>query len=628
MPINHKMDRASGARRSTARLFGIYAAVTLVPVVVLGLVLAITFRNDATRRGLAEGRAEAALVAQTAIEPTLSGRPLGAGLTITEQADMKRLVARVIGIHDVLRLRLRGLDGRVVFSDDDSGFGESADDGDAVKAAHGQVASDLTHLNSDRNDSGATGVPAVEVYRPLSAGVPARQVGVLEIYLPYAPIAHDVDGGLDHLYTDLGVGLAGLYLLLFAITASVSRRLRREAGINAFLAQHDTLTELPNRAQFHSRCRTALARAARSGQPLATAIIDLDHFKDINDTLGHRSGDELLTELARRIAANMRPGDTVARLGGDEFGLILCDVHDPEQTLLRLRAVIAGEVEVRGLSLAVTPSIGFALAAESDGDVDTLMRHAEVAMYVAKEQHAGVVGYAPGLDHFDAANLSLVGELRRGIDAGELVLHYQPQSVIARDEVEAVEALVRWQHPTRGLLAPDAFLPLAEQTDLIDKLTDWVLGAALAEIRTLREAGCDLTVAVNVSARNIARPDFAARVIEALVDRACSRRPADRRGHRDGAAHRSRARRRGPRRTGPRRGWHQPRRLWAGADVARLPVGPPDSRAEDRPQLRHRHAPEPGPCGDRAIDDRARPQPVDARRRRGHRNRRRARRPR
>jgi diguanylate cyclase (GGDEF)-like protein len=518
LPINGGMDRASAARRSTARLFGIYAAVTIVPVLILGVVLAITFRNDANRRGLAEGRSEAALIAQTAVEPELTGRPLGTGLTVAENVDMKRLVVRAVGGHDVLRLRLRTLGGVVVFSDDGSGLGASGDDDEALDAAHGEVVAQLTRLNADGNDTGASGVAAVEIYRPLTAGSPSRRVGVLEIYLPYAPIARDVDSGLHRLYLDLGIGLVGLYVLLFAITASVSRRLRREAAINAFLAQHDTLTELPNRVQFLSRAKAALARAERSGQLVAIAIIDLDHFKDINDTLGHRSGDQLLTELGRRISANMRPGDTVARLGGDEFALILCDVSDAEQALFRLRSVIAGEVEVRGLALAVTPSIGFELVTEANADVDTLLQHAEVAMYLAKEHHSGVVRYEPALDHFDPTNLSLVGELRRGIDAGELVLHYQPQLGIAGDQIQAVEALVRWQHPARGLLAPDRFLPLAEQTDLIDNLTEWVLRAALAETRSLREAGSDVTVAVNVSARNIARADFAAHVIGALRD--------------------------------------------------------------------------------------------------------------
>jgi diguanylate cyclase (GGDEF)-like protein len=294
---------------------------------------------------------------------------------------------------------------------------------------------------------------------PLSAGRPVRRVGVLELYLPYAPIATAVTAGLHRLYLDLVFGLTALYLLLFAITVSVSRGLRREVAINAFLAHHDTLTDLPNRTLFLSRAKVAAAHAMRTRQPMALAIIDLDHFKVINDTLGHRSGDQLLTDLARRVSEHMRPRDTVARLGGDEFGLILCDISDPEQALFRLRDVIEGEVEIRGLPLSVQASIGFVTVSETDTDLDTLLQHADVAMYAAKAQHAGVVEYSPELDHYDSANLSLVGELRHAISAGELVLHYQPQADIATGRIGAVEALVRWQHPTQGLLFPDRFLP-------------------------------------------------------------------------------------------------------------------------------------------------------------------------
>lgn len=497
------------------RLFAIYAAITFVPVFALGLVLAVTFRSDANLRGLAQGQSEAELIGQTAVEPELTGRPLSAGLSRAERRGLVRLVDRAVRERDVLRLRLRDLAGHVVFADDGSGFGGKPES-EALDAAHGQPVALLTRLNSDTNDHGRHGVASVEVYLPLTVGVPGRRVGVLEIYLPYAPIARDVTAGLHRLYLDLALGLTALYLLLFAITVSVSRGLRREVAINAFLAHHDILTDLPNRALFLSRAEAAVAHAARSRKPAAIAIVDLDHFKDINDTLGHQSGDQLLTEIARRVSRDMRPGDTVARLGGDEFGVILRDVPDAEQALLRLRDVIEGEVEIRGLPLSVQPSIGFVTVSEPGADVDTLLQHADVAMYAAKAQHTGVVRYQPELDHYDAANLSLVAELRHAINAGELVLHYQPQSDIATGATVAVEALVRWQHPTHGLLYPDRFLPLAEQTDLIDKLTEWVLATALVEIRSLGGSRSDLAVAVNVSARTIGRTEFAQQVIQAL----------------------------------------------------------------------------------------------------------------
>jgi diguanylate cyclase (GGDEF)-like protein len=499
------------------RLFAIYAVISLVPVLVLGLVLARSLRGEARQRGLAEGRSEAALVAQTAVSPLLDGRPLSRGVTAAEQTQLHRLAAQSIGEHTLLRLRVRDLAGQVVFSDDGSGFKAKPED-ETLKAASGLVVARLTRLNTDSNDQGRKGVSTVEIYMPLTAGTPPHRVGVLELYLPYAPISRDVTAGLHGLYVDLALGLAMLYVALFAITWSVSRGLRREVELNAFLAEHDVLTDLPNRMLFHRRAAAAVALGARRSEPVAIAIIDLDHFKDINDTLGHHNGDRLLAELAGRVAANTRPGDTLARLGGDEFGLVLRDAAGAEKALHRLREIIDDEVEVSGLPLSVEASIGFVVAPDDGTDVDTLIQRADVAMYFAKAQHSGVMRYDPSLDDYDAAKLSLVGELRHAIDAGQLVLHYQPQATLADGRVEAVEALVRWQHPTHGLLYPDRFLPLAEQTDVIDKLTHWVLRTALTEIRDLPAPADELAVAINVSARSIGRIELARTIIQTLAD--------------------------------------------------------------------------------------------------------------
>jgi diguanylate cyclase len=511
------MKGAVKAPRSPTRMFGLYAAITLIPVVLLGIVLANSFRGAADRRGLAEGVSEAKLVARTGVEPLLEGHQLADGVTSGERERLGRLTATAVAQGDLLRLRVRDLSGRIVYSDDGSGRGETADD-EALAAAAGHVVARLTHLNADAHAGGDSGVESVEVYQPLTAGPPQRRVGVLELYLPYAPIARDVAAGLHQLYLDLAVGLALLYVALFLITASVSRGLRREARLNAFLAEHDPLTELPNRSLFHRRAQKAVARIHHTGESVAIAIVDLDRFKEVNDTLGHRNGDQLLTELARRLLADMRPGDTVARLGGDEFGLILRGVADAKPALERLRAIIDCEVDLSGLPLSVQASIGFAVAPGDGSDVDDLLQRADVAMYIAKAQHAGVVRYDPSLDHYDANSLSLVSELRRAIDADQLVMHYQPQLTFADRNVCAVEALVRWQHPVHGLLYPGSFLPLAEQTDLIDKLTHWVLRTALREVKAVDHARSDLCVAVNVSARSLGRDSFAEDVIRILDD--------------------------------------------------------------------------------------------------------------
>jgi diguanylate cyclase (GGDEF)-like protein len=516
-PSDIDMKSSLTAPRSTARLFALYAVISLVPVLVLGLVLALSLQGEARKRGLAEGRSEAALVAQTAVSPLLDGRPLSRGISAAEKTRLSRLAAQSIGERKLLRLRVRDLAGQVVFSDDGSGFQAKPED-ETLNAARGVVVARLTRLNTDSNDLGRKGVSTVEIYMPLAAGTPLHRVGVLELYLPYAPISRDVTAGLHGLYVDLALGLAMLYIALFAITWSVSRGLRRELKLNAFLAEHDVLTDLPNRMLFHRRAAAAVALGVRRSEPVAIAIIDLDHFKDINDTLGHHNGDRLLAELARRVAANTRPGDTLARLGGDEFGLVLRDAAGAESALHRLREIIDDEIEVSGLPLSVEASIGFVIAPDDGTDVDTLLQRADVAMYFTKAQHRGVTRYDASLDDYDAGKLSLVGELRHAIDAGQLVLHYQPQATLADGRVEAVEALVRWQHPTHGLLYPDKFLPLAEQTDVIDKLTHWVLRTALSEIRNLPAPADELAVAVNVSARSIGRIELARTVIQTLEE--------------------------------------------------------------------------------------------------------------
>jgi diguanylate cyclase (GGDEF)-like protein len=513
------------APRSMRGLFLTYAAISLVPILVLGVVLFGSIRLRTEQSGLAQGRSEAILVARTAVEPLLGSRPLALGVSRTERASLQHLAVHAVGEGDILRFRLQDLAGQVVFSDDGSGFSRVPDD-EGLAAAHGKTVTDLTRLNSDSNDVGRKGVESVEVYLPLRAGAPARTVGVLEIYLPYSPIARDVTAGLHQMYLDLALGLALVYLALFAITMSVTRGLRRGAKVNAFLAGHDTLTELPNRLLFHQRAERALTDAARRSRQVAIAIVDLDHFKEINDTLGHHTGDKLLVEIAEMITAEMRPRDTVARLGGDEFGLIVLDADRAERTLSHLRGVIEREVEIRGLPLSVEASIGFAVSPQDGTDADTLLQRADIAMYVAKIQHAGVVRYDDTLDHYDATKLSLVAELRHAIADDQLVLHYQPQATVRTGRVEAFEALVRWQHPTHGLLYPDSFLPLAEQTDVIDRLTQWVLESALRELPVLNESSeDDLKVAVNVSARSIGRTDFAKRVISTLANLAV---PAER----------------------------------------------------------------------------------------------------
>ena len=509
------MTTASAAPRSATRMFAVFAAVALVPVIALGLVLAGSYRAEADRRGLAEARAASALIASTAIEPQLSGQDLRRGLTAAEQTQIYNVAKDSVVRHTILRLRLRDLNGRVVFSADGSGFGEAPERA-ALLAAGGSVQATVTRLNSDPNDVGSPGLPVVEVYRPLMAGATATPIGVLELYLPFKPISDDISSGLRTLYLELALGLGALYLVLAAIARITTSRLQRYARDNAHLAEHDTLTGLPNRRLFQRRI------AELTGQPPgwlgAVAVIDLDRFKEVNDSVGHHNGDALLARLGARLAGAIGPGDTVARLGGDEFGVIVVRTSEQQafSALEQLRDALAEPVLVTGLPLSAEASIGFALAPHDGADPQTLLQRADIAMYVAKAAHAGVVRYDAAQDHYDSDRLAVVGELRRALEHDELVLHYQPKTRLCDGSVTGVEALIRWHHPRHGLLYPDAFLPLAEQTGLIDPLTDWVVATALSQIRTWGEPARELGVAVNISARNLSSSAFGDRVLDAL----------------------------------------------------------------------------------------------------------------
>jgi diguanylate cyclase (GGDEF)-like protein len=504
------------APASARRLFALYAVVSLVPVLVLGTVLLTLVQRQADRRGLAEGVSEAGLLGRTAVAPLLDGHDLRQRLRADERTALARSVGQAVAAHQVMRLRLRDLDGHVVFSDDNSG---DPPDDESLAAAHGKTVDELTRLDQDAvNDGLATdaGPRVVEVYEPL-ATASGHRLGVLELYLPYAPIAADIARGQQLLIVSLIVGLAVLWLCLLVVSMSVTGRLRRQAASLAYLASHDALTSLPNRGEFAAAVAAA-ALDASDELATAVAVIDVDRFKDVNDTLGHRNGDQLLAVLAERLRSRLRGGDTVARLGGDEFGVVLTGVHGASEAievLSRLRAAFSEPLEIDGVPLALEASVGFALAPADGDDVDTLLQRADVAMYVAKQQHLGVAHYRPEHEQHSASTLALIAELGSAIEHDELLLHYQPKTELLTESVTAVEALLRWQHPVRGLLYPDAFLPAAEQTELMDPLTRWVLRRAATDLQRLDDTGL-LAVAVNVSARSIMREDFASDVLRLL----------------------------------------------------------------------------------------------------------------
>ncbi|MDB5823221.1 MAG: hypothetical protein JWR21_1925 [Herminiimonas sp.] len=273
------------------------------------------------------------------------------------------------------------------------------------------------------------------------------------------------------------------------------------------LAYHDALTTLPNRAMFNRSLSQALARARPSGRRLAVLFIDLDRFKNINDTLGHNAGDHLLQEMARRLRAVMREGELLARLGGDEFVVLLEDVSDAGNIALVARRVLDALVRqypLDGQIIHITASIGISVCPDDGLDQFSLMKHADVAMYRAKDAGKNTFQFYSARDDANSAEqLALESSLRRGIECDELVLHYQPKVSTGTGRISGVEVLVRWQHPELGLLQPQDFIGLAEDTGLIVPLTKWVLHEACMEHKRWQQSGLpSLHIAVNLSARH------------------------------------------------------------------------------------------------------------------------------
>ena len=289
----------------------------------------------------------------------------------------------------------------------------------------------------------------------------------------------------------------------------------REAAINEHGASHDSLTHLPNRSLLRHRLDLALSAATRRGLSVVVLLLDLDDFKAVNDTLGHHHGDILLTQVAPRLRTALREKDTLARLGGDEFAVLLEDVNGPTdgvELAQRILAVLEQPFELDSLSVDVRASVGIACFPQDGTDADELLQHADAALYAAKDSELPYRVYAAEYDEHSLDRLGLATDLRRGIERGELVLHYQPKVALREGQPHGVEVLVRWRHPNLGLIGPNAFIPVAEHTGLIKPLTDYVLDGALRQRKEWGDAGLKVRMSVNVSTRSLLDRRLATRI--------------------------------------------------------------------------------------------------------------------
>jgi diguanylate cyclase (GGDEF)-like protein len=287
---------------------------------------------------------------------------------------------------------------------------------------------------------------------------------------------------------------------------------------NEYQALHDALTGLPNRMLFMRHLQDAVASMGEGGR-LAVMIMDLDHFKEINDTLGHHFGDQLLQQIGPRLAGVLRDGDLMARLGGDEFGIVLPDLPE-DAVAIRIAERLMEELEqplnVENLALGVSGSVGIAIFPAHSDDVEALIRRADVAMYAAKESGGGFEVYQASMDEHNPSRLTLVAGVRPGLENREFLLHYQPKVRLSDGRTAGVEALIRWEHPERGLVFPDDFIPLVEHTVLLRPLTNYVIDQALQQWHVWSRRGIEVDMAVNLSTRSLLDSQLPEHVAELL----------------------------------------------------------------------------------------------------------------
>ena len=387
-----------------------------------------------------------------------------------------------------------------------------------------QVAAGLATSSSVANIFYMTAVAmlALAAWQPLERSQVPRTDGLSTLVLPGAFALAAVGVlGYDHFEH---LGTLPFALALLTVLAALLRTALAFRDVSTFnetrrQAVTDDLTDLPNRRLFHERLEEAIARGATSSDGMAVLILDLDHFKELNDTLGHHSGDTLLRKIGPRLAGALRPVDTLARLGGDEFGIVLDTPADKALALgvaERIRAALMEPFMVQDLLLRVDASVGIALFPAHADTADELLRRADVAMYQAKKGRSRSELYTPERDLHSRDRLTLAAELERALLGTEIELYFQPKSNAATREIVGLEALARWRHPTHGLILPDVFVPLAETTGLIRSLTRHVMNLALEQCKQWRAAGLDLHVAVNIAVADLLDVELPVQVAAAL----------------------------------------------------------------------------------------------------------------
>jgi diguanylate cyclase (GGDEF)-like protein len=515
-------DRSWEERDKLPRLQLRFAIYTAVGLAFATAAILIFVRGYATVQAENSVKYHAKFLSSITLGDRLEPKDFAEPVSSTRRTELDLLFRRRVLIDGTVRATLLSPDGIITYSTDSALIGKRA-------AGAGEL--ERTLVGDDVRSETATVHTGQRDQKVLRVLVPVRfrdqgLSGAFVLAQDYKPVSASAKHVFLPVAGVLELVLLALYLSLFPILGKVSDRMRSQMNEIEHQALHDGLTGLPNRRLFRDRVEQALARARRGENEVAVLLIDLDRFKDVNDTLGHGAGDVVLQEVGARLRKVLRETDTLARLGGDEFGVVAPMERrgDAGKVVDRIAKALDKPVMLDTLTVDVGGTAGVAIFPDDGEDMDTLLKHADVAMYTAKETGAGHAYYAAEYDVNDTTKLSVTSELRKAIPK-DLEVHYQPQISLETGRVEGVEALVRWRHPKRGLLSPSDFVPVASHSGVIKQLTAAVLNQALEQSAAWRLDGLDLRVSVNLDMRSLVDTRFPGQVRELL---AVWRVPADR----------------------------------------------------------------------------------------------------
>jgi diguanylate cyclase (GGDEF)-like protein len=494
------------AQERVPRLVARFALLTVVGLTVAASLILAVVQHAYAVSGEQRAVAQARLTAQSVLPGLLRPSDLERKVPAARRRQLDRLISQRVLVGGPVASAIYNRGGRLI-----DAIGPHAGSGIDLRSVKGALSGTVfSSVGPARFGSGR----ALRTFLPVN--VNGKAIGVVVLEQDYGPIAAASRHSSLLIAAVLEGVLVALFVLLIPMLARATRRIGEQVSALDLVASRDELTGLSNRLGFR-RAYETIRETHPAG--IAMLVVDLDGFHELNDTLGPESGDILLTQIAERLASLSRP-EAVGRLGEDEFGLLLgSGGHDEVATATReLQDALAAPLDVAGIRIAATVTVGAAPAPRQGGEFAAILRQAGVALTLAKEQRLPFQLYSPANDEADSGRVSLTAELRQALREGQLCVYYQPQADLTTHTIRGVEALVRWQHPERGLLQAAEFMPQAERSGLVSEIDRYVLETAASQWRKWNALGLSLDLAVNISAVDLLDPQLAANTV-ALIKR-------------------------------------------------------------------------------------------------------------